>query len=434
MDNLLWAIVEFVFACINVVLVYLFLRIFLKNNAKSIGVLESVIILSVIVAKFLSSYFINDNTLLFSIISVISDFFLAIAFYRVKKLSLLIPVAFSFLAGLISEAVAVFLFSGFGNVTVAEAMQYNIYRIQFRVLIYLVYLLIIMVVNRFHDVRKAVMTTKLMLGLCILPSMSILVSLQFIIHIVVPADTPTFAEVVPLMSIITVNIFVFILVENLTKQNVKEQELILVKSQNETHQQHIKDLIDTHEQLQKISHDFKHQANVLYTLCENKEYDKLSSNLKKILNNNPYMLTINTENIMLDAVLSSKKEECKRQTIDFILTLEVIPNLEFISLEYCVLLSNAIDNAIEACNRSVGKRKFIELELTANTTTFMFRMRNVLDEKPEIKNGVLETKKQDRLRHGIGLKSMRQTCDELGGNMDYEYDENYFKMWIYIPT
>ena len=428
----MWIVVEVIFSCIDVLFTYLFLRIFL-NRKYSIAVLEIGLVILVITIKVLANFLLSDNMIVYSSIAIGSTLILGYACFRAKLQNIVIATMFSFIAGASTEMLAVFMVTGIHGVSMEEIIQLNIYRVQSRTLSYLVYLILIVLINRFMNVRVNIMTSKLMIALCVLPLTSIFIMYQFAVHVIGEMYTPTITETIPLLSIITVNIFVFFLVESLIKQNEKEHALTLIKSQNNANQQHIKHLLDTQNQIKKISHDFKHQVNALRILCEKKQCDKLLTCLLELSSQSNPIFAINTENPMLDTIISSKKEDSEKYGIDLKLELDITPNLSYITVEHCVLLSNGLDNAIEACDRSNGKKKFIDLELTANMTAFMFRIKNTVGEIPEPAGEFLKTKKSDKLRHGIGLQSMKQTCDELGGNMIFEYDENYFEIWIYIP-
>jgi len=236
-----------------------------------------------------------------------------------------------------------------------------------------------------------------------------------------------------MISIIIVNIFIFILVETIIWQNEKSKELILIEAQSIAQQKHILQLIDNHEHIRQISHDFKQQVDVLYRLCNEKHYDELLYNLSKLSKHHNSLLIVKTGNLMLDTILSSKKEDAVKQGVEFELKLNVQPMLHYITMDICILLGNAIDNAIEACARSHSNKKSIEMELTADSSRFLFHMKNNIGELPQKEGEFLKTQKADTLRHGIGLQSIKQICKRLDGDMTYEYDNMKFAIWIYLP-
>ena len=64
----------------------------------------------------------------------------------------------------------------------------------------------------------------------------------------------------------------------------------------------------------------------------------------------------------------------------------------------------------------------------------MFRMRNTLGVEPEQSGEFFETSKKDKFSHGVGVRSMKQSCEKLGGgNITYSYITEHFMLCLYIP-
>jgi len=110
----------------------------------------------------------------------------------------------------------------------------------------------------------------------------------------------------------------------------------------------------------------------------------------------------------------------------------VSPNLHYIDVSLGILLGNALENAFEANIRS-GRKRYVEIEITAIQTQFLCYIRNTMSSKPKSIDGILQSSKKDRFRHGIGMQSMIKTCSNLGGFMEYEFDDDIFQTWIMIP-
>jgi sensor histidine kinase regulating citrate/malate metabolism len=82
--------------------------------------------------------------------------------------------------------------------------------------------------------------------------------------------------------------------------------------------------------------------------------------------------------------------------------------------------------------RSDAHKNIIELELTADSSCFQFHMKNNIGELPQANDEFLQTKKSNTLLHGIGLQSIKQISNSLGGDMTYEYNDEHFAIWIYL--
>ena len=435
MEQLIWILVEFTFASISVVLANLFVRSFLKQETNPIfNRIGKIVIVTAFALKFLTNLYFSENIIIISSVTIITAFSLGKFYFRDKLAMTIMTAVFAFISGAIAELLAGVIITGFRPISLEYVMQFGIYRIQARTLSLLFLLIIIILIRQFRKSSMSAMNNRLVFSLCILPLSSILIAQQFMIHVIDTASVTTINEVIPMLSIVIVNVFIFILVENIMRQHERSQELLLIKAQSDIQQQHISQLINNHEQIRLMSHDFKHQVDVLHQLCEGKCCNELKNTLMKLSNRHNATLLVKTGNTILDTILSSKKEDAIRQNIKFDFNLIVKPELSYMSMDIYVLMGNAIDNAIEACVRSNAVDRFIKVDLTANSSCFQLHIKNSIGNIPQVRDEFLQTQKNDRLRHGIGLKSIKQISKKLGGDMTYEYDDEQFEIWIYLTV
>ena len=245
-------------------------------------------------------------------------------------------------------------------------------------------------------------------------------------------------EIVPVMAIAFAIAPILILASGLGGQSINKQKIFLLESQHLAQLKHIEQLMSSYEKIRKMSHDFKHRVDILHVLSAENEHEKLAEYISDLSKRDASISVVETGNVMLDAVLSFKKEKAEAERITYNLKLDVQPNLSYVNDKICVLLSNALDNAIEACMRiNVTKgsenKRFIDMELTATDSLFMCRIRNAVGIIPQMENGIFKTIKTNKVHHGIGMQSMKQTCQDLGGELAYEYDEKEFRLWINLP-
>jgi len=231
-------------------------------------------------------------------------------------------------------------------------------------------------------------------------------------------------------------IFLLWTIEYMRKQAERQQDFLYNTLQNDHFRKRIHQLTDSNEQIKRMHHDFKHQVNLLRALDANGNSNELSRYLNELATTKADMTLVFTGDATLDALLSSKKQESLLKGIDFEMALAVEPELPYLSLDICVLLSNALDNASEAAGKCAPGTKKIKLELTAKQTEFTFYICNTLNEVPKLdhKSKQLLTNKRETFYHGIGLKSMEQTCKDLNGKMTYEFNESLFKLWIVLSV
>lgn len=432
MDLVIWNSIEGVFSMMSVTFAYLFLHAFFKTTPKNkyFRPLKLVTLLLSSLVTFAVTYFTQDAVII-STISVLSSFTISTICFRAKPISAILGSIFVFLAGAASELFSVFIVTNFQGIETQQLLEPNVYRLQSRALSFILLLLLIAVVRYFRAGRLSGMNVKSLLTLCVLPVLSALFMQGFARQILTTSGMPNLNDFLPVFSLVAMNVFLFVLIENLIRQNEKNKHLVLIEVQNRMYYSRITSLTHTQEQIQKMSHDFKQKIQLIYMMADNEEYEQLKDYVTTLAERQEKLLLIDTGNIMFDSVLSSKIEAIKRYKIDLARKLDVEKELKYLDEELCILLGNALDNAIEACLRS-STDKFIGLELTATNNSFQLHIQNSVGSYPSREGRILKTLKGNSLKHGIGLRSMMQTCDDLGGQLLYDFDEKHFNLWVYI--
>ena len=110
--------------------------------------------------------------------------------------------------------------------------------------------------------------------------------------------------------------------------------------------------------------------------------------------------------------------------------LEVSGNFHAVShiepMDICIIFSNAIDNAIEACEK-VKNGRYIFLGIKEFSCHTMILMKNPAAENWKGKKTFLQTPKNDRETHGLGIGNIRTALEKYQGTLDYEQQG---KEWV----
>lgn len=230
------------------------------------------------------------------------------------------------------------------------------------------------------------------------------------------------------LSIIIVNIFYFI---DLYKKDKKNKKSELKESINPL----IQDLID---EMKASEHEYKNHLNILYCMIQVCKEDELRDRAKKYIGNvfeNKNLLSnlSNIENTILKAVLLSKITQAEKNEIKCYY--QINSELEGIPLddsELTVVLSNLLNNAIEAASKSGRKNiniftEFIDekyiIKVSNSTINFTEEM------MPNISKVRFSTKGKGR---GYGLYNINNIINKYKGNLIMSLDKDVFNVTIEI--
>ncbi|MCR4792259.1 MAG: GHKL domain-containing protein [Lachnospiraceae bacterium] len=182
---------------------------------------------------------------------------------------------------------------------------------------------------------------------------------------------------------------------------------------------------EANDRIRAMKHDMKNDTQVLLLLLENREYDKMKDYLEEMGQNIVNAdISAHTGNTIADAIIAEKKEKADKAGIRVNVS-GVITDVEFSPVDTCKILANILDNAIEAvsderfCDLDPSY-KVIDLKFKRTEKFFMISQTNPCVEKPEIRNGLIETIKADVINHGFGLSSIKDAAAVYGGELSLE--------------
>lgn len=214
--------------------------------------------------------------------------------------------------------------------------------------------------------------------------------------------------IVPIFMVL----IIYLLFNCISKQYFENISLLMEK-QVEQQVEHYKKINKLTDDLREFRHDYKNHMICLQSLLNNKQYDEALSYVKsitnqEILNSNKFF----SGNQIADAILTDKNELAQKNNCKIIFDGSVSDEISVSNL--CTILSNALDNSIEACSKiDSDETQIIDVKCVASELIQIIRISNPNPDN----NAVTETSKADRKNHGFGLSNIRRTVERMDGQM-----------------
>jgi signal transduction histidine kinase len=174
----------------------------------------------------------------------------------------------------------------------------------------------------------------------------------------------------------------------------------------------------------KLMHDTRHQYVVLSTLAQSGDYATLGEYLDRLLGDGfvaPQRRYC--ANPVANAVIGGYIEIAESKGIAVSTDIDLPADIRIDEYELCALLGNAIENAIEACQRIPPESerypsKRIDIKARGEATRLVIRIENSFQPLPEDREGSFPSSKGER--SGIGLESMRAIVEKHQGALNCE--------------
>lgn len=134
---------------------------------------------------------------------------------------------------------------------------------------------------------------------------------------------------------------------------------------------------------------------------------------------------------IIDAILNTKAAHAEKYGISFeahVLTESFPIDEETI----CIVLGNALDNAIEACSQVDEGSRSISVSISEEDTNLFIMIQNPYAGTICKQNGIPQSTKGDPLRHGFGLSSIMRVVRQQHGIVDIDTSDHQFSLSILL--
>lgn len=172
----------------------------------------------------------------------------------------------------------------------------------------------------------------------------------------------------------------------------------------------------------KLRHDLKHH---LYSLEYMLDVDPIKAKeyLRELNEHIEVVKVLISDNSILDYIINSKLAICREKHITFVYDIQ--DNLkQMTDFDLILLLSNALDNAIEA--QDFVDKKYIQCDILKKKTTTIIHIENTYDRsKIQKKGDKFKSIKEDREQHGIGLERIKAIVSKYHGSIDIKTEEEF---------
>lgn len=211
---------------------------------------------------------------------------------------------------------------------------------------------------------------------------------------------------VELLSLIYALVAVILLIENFIKRTLHTRQMVgVLEEKNYLTTQNYKMLLQSNAKTKAVRHEMRHHMNALYAFINNNDAKRASEyiasvekELEKISD------SVYCNNILINAIAGKYINQAKENNIDVDYQL-LVPETIGIADELCVLITNMLENAVEACERIKGEQRgYIKIMMKIEGQYLFIGCKNSTSAVVSTDNsGEFKTEKSDKSMHGCGI-------------------------------
>ncbi len=193
-------------------------------------------------------------------------------------------------------------------------------------------------------------------------------------------------------------------------------------------------LRDQMGEVRAIRHDVRHFVGVIRQLTEARRYEELTGFLNDYVEKaDPTPLPVFCENIVANSILGYYSLCLKKRDIPFRCTCQIPAHLSISDSDLCIVLGNALENAMEACEKlEVHQTRYVAAEARSITDQFLIKITNTYD-------GIVNQRDDSLLSikggasHGLGLQNIKKVVNASGGIVKTEHSAETFTLMVALP-
>ncbi len=237
---------------------------------------------------------------------------------------------------------------------------------------------------------------------------------------------------VAIIGLVFINIMVFTLFARLQSQLEMRGQYELLEQQMALQKESIRRMEEAYTHMRELRHDLNNHLLCMNTLIEQGEYEALKQYLKAMtatVEERSYVAI--SGNSAVDAILNEKLIAAQKQQINTSFDVCDLHSTKVQPMDLCIALSNALDNAIEACEKIPDPTgRYLRLRIQQEENFLVLSVANPVVAPPRKFGSLYRTEKADRERHGFGLRSIRTTLKKYHGELITRCEDQVFTIVI----
>lgn len=289
-------------------------------------------------------------------------------------------------------------------------------------------LLILFTNMTYHFFRKINgLNIRYMIALSVISIIIFFITTILVFGEVKNSDISSVVSILLLLLMLVLLMILYFGTFRLMEYHQAKQQMQLIALKNQMLEQSLSETEQTFQLWKTSLHDYKHQIATLKVMADKGDVEGICLFLEHENNMlSQKLFYYKTGNDTVDTILSLKQRIAESKGIAFLINVSIPKKCMVQSTHFASILGNLLDNAIEACASETNP--YIEVKIGQVREQLVMTITNKCTTPLS-----LITSKKDKMLHGIGLYSVRQTVNNYDGEFVIEKVQDAFHAKIMIP-
>ena len=226
-------------------------------------------------------------------------------------------------------------------------------------------------------------------------------------------------------------LLIFYMISQSSREYQHRTRLELIAHQQDYQNRYMTQLADIVSGYHQIRHDMKNHIAVMDRLLSQERYDELKQYFYSF-NQSVYELDnqIETGNEIINEVINIKYAAAQRANILISFQIQVPHSLPIPDHELCSLLSNLLDNALEASAKIHSPEIFVEMKMVK--AYLSVTVKNRIEEWQKEAIAAKKTTKKDPQLHGLGMQIISSIVTQYNGISANKIEDDFYTVSVML--
>jgi sensor histidine kinase regulating citrate/malate metabolism len=187
------------------------------------------------------------------------------------------------------------------------------------------------------------------------------------------------------------------------------------------------------EETRRLRHEMRHHLALLSEMLSQKQEERAGEYVRSLLAQVEALPSANySDNMVINAIAGYYLNAARTEGVRVETDIRPEKTLPLKDEELCVLLTNLLENALEACRRMDREQdRFLSVRIVSGGEHLLIDCENSTHVQAAVgPDGTVPTSKSDEKSHGFGLPAIRAIVEKHGGQLAISCENGCFRAQV----
>lgn len=185
---------------------------------------------------------------------------------------------------------------------------------------------------------------------------------------------------------------------------------------------------ENYREIHELRHELKNHMGYIKLMADSGEYGKLKAYVAEVCGEAEEIFRfVDCGNQVINAVLNHSIRRGEEIGVKIEHQVVLPPQIPFKETEFCSLLSNLLDNALEAATESGVEEPVVVVRIRPQLDYLFIHVENPVNDSLSLQRRLsLQTTKTDKKLHGYGTRLIRNLAEKYQGSVKFNMKDGVF--------